>query len=354
MVISRFEVYLVALDPTIGVEIKKTRPCLVVSPDDMNHAIRTVIVAPMTTKGVRIRRGSPVTSRGRMGTSSSTRSARWTNRGSSKSWDGSTAIPPRPCWTCSARCSSLERSLALAEFPTRSNSVQRVPEGFMHVESKSDRERRTGTPRSVESRKPYVTGAVGPVPISPAREVARSAAGRAGAGRGRRRSAFRGRDRPPGPTRKTTRAAPTGEMGTRATRPHDQPGMQAQARTPRGHHESRGVAILDNVSRARPDQVSGSFRRSGHEPSHRLQPAGTPSGRAAGEPHPSSGESSGDRHGATPGHEVMALGARRTAGPHRFTGLGLRVRWAHIQRSADLTWSSAGGTNAAECGRRGS
>jgi mRNA interferase MazF len=51
LVISRFEVHLVNLDPTIGSEIKKTRPCLVVSPDEMNHAIRTVIVAPMTTKG---------------------------------------------------------------------------------------------------------------------------------------------------------------------------------------------------------------------------------------------------------------------------------------------------------------
>jgi mRNA interferase MazF len=51
MVINRFEVHLVALDPTIGREIRKTRPCLVVSPDDMNHAIRTVIVAPMTTRG---------------------------------------------------------------------------------------------------------------------------------------------------------------------------------------------------------------------------------------------------------------------------------------------------------------
>jgi mRNA interferase MazF len=51
MAINRFEVYLVNLDPTIGSEIKKTRPCLVVSPDEMNHAIRTVIVAPMTTKG---------------------------------------------------------------------------------------------------------------------------------------------------------------------------------------------------------------------------------------------------------------------------------------------------------------
>jgi mRNA interferase MazF len=51
MVINRFEVYLVNLDPTVGREIKKTRPCLVVSPDEMNHYISTVIVAPMTTKG---------------------------------------------------------------------------------------------------------------------------------------------------------------------------------------------------------------------------------------------------------------------------------------------------------------
>jgi mRNA interferase MazF len=51
MVINRFEVYLVNLDPTVGREIKKTRPCLVVSPDEMNHHISTLIVAPMTTKG---------------------------------------------------------------------------------------------------------------------------------------------------------------------------------------------------------------------------------------------------------------------------------------------------------------
>ncbi len=50
MVISRFDVFLVKLDPTVGNEIKKTRPCLVISPDEMNHAINTVIVAPMTTK----------------------------------------------------------------------------------------------------------------------------------------------------------------------------------------------------------------------------------------------------------------------------------------------------------------
>src|SRR3990172_11932707 len=51
MVVRRFEVYLVNLDPTIGSEIKKTRPCLVVSPDEMNRHIATVIVALMTTRG---------------------------------------------------------------------------------------------------------------------------------------------------------------------------------------------------------------------------------------------------------------------------------------------------------------
>lgn len=51
MVVSRFDVYLVNLDPTQGSEIQKTRPCLVISPDEMNEMIATVIVAPMTTKG---------------------------------------------------------------------------------------------------------------------------------------------------------------------------------------------------------------------------------------------------------------------------------------------------------------
>jgi mRNA interferase MazF len=50
VVIKRFEVYLVNLDPTIGSEIRKTRPCVVVSPDEMNRNIATVIVAPMTTQ----------------------------------------------------------------------------------------------------------------------------------------------------------------------------------------------------------------------------------------------------------------------------------------------------------------
>lgn len=51
MVVKRFEVYLVNLDPTIGSEIRKTRPCLIISPNEMNRYVATVIVAPMTTKG---------------------------------------------------------------------------------------------------------------------------------------------------------------------------------------------------------------------------------------------------------------------------------------------------------------
>lgn len=51
MAVNRFEVHLVNLDPTVGSEIQKTRPCLIISPDEMNHNLRTAIVAPMTTKG---------------------------------------------------------------------------------------------------------------------------------------------------------------------------------------------------------------------------------------------------------------------------------------------------------------
>jgi mRNA interferase MazF len=47
---ARFEVWLVSLDPTRGSEIRKTRPCVVISPNEM-HVLRTVIVAPMTTRG---------------------------------------------------------------------------------------------------------------------------------------------------------------------------------------------------------------------------------------------------------------------------------------------------------------
>lgn len=50
MVIGQYEVFLIELDPTRGFEIQKTRPCLVVSPDEMNRNVGTVIIAPMTTK----------------------------------------------------------------------------------------------------------------------------------------------------------------------------------------------------------------------------------------------------------------------------------------------------------------
>lgn len=49
--VDRGAVYLVDLDPTRGREIRKTRPCVVVSPDELNHFLRTIIVAPMTTGG---------------------------------------------------------------------------------------------------------------------------------------------------------------------------------------------------------------------------------------------------------------------------------------------------------------
>jgi mRNA interferase MazF len=51
MEVNRFDVFLVNLDPTLGHEIQKTRPCAIISPDEMNHNIGTVIIAPMTTKG---------------------------------------------------------------------------------------------------------------------------------------------------------------------------------------------------------------------------------------------------------------------------------------------------------------
>ena len=55
MVIERFDIFLVRLDPTTGAETAKTRPCVVVSPNELNRAIATVIIAPMTT----VRRGWP-------------------------------------------------------------------------------------------------------------------------------------------------------------------------------------------------------------------------------------------------------------------------------------------------------
>lgn len=50
MVVQRFDVFWVSLDPTVGREIQKTRPCVIISPDEMNQYLSTVLVAPMTTR----------------------------------------------------------------------------------------------------------------------------------------------------------------------------------------------------------------------------------------------------------------------------------------------------------------
>ncbi len=67
MVVRRFDVWLVNLDPTIGSEIRKTRPALVLSPDEMNAHIATVIIAPMTTKGRDYPTRVPCTFQGKSG-----------------------------------------------------------------------------------------------------------------------------------------------------------------------------------------------------------------------------------------------------------------------------------------------
>jgi mRNA interferase MazF len=67
LVVSRFDIYLVSLDTTQGHEIRKTRPCVVISPDEMNHNIGTVIVVPMTTKGRDYPSRTPLTFRRKKG-----------------------------------------------------------------------------------------------------------------------------------------------------------------------------------------------------------------------------------------------------------------------------------------------
>ena len=67
MVVSRYEVHLVRLDPTEGSEIRKTRPCLIISPDEMNRYIQTVIVAPMTSQGRTYPTRVPVEFQGKSG-----------------------------------------------------------------------------------------------------------------------------------------------------------------------------------------------------------------------------------------------------------------------------------------------
>jgi len=65
--VNRGDVYWVELDPTVGSEIQKTRPCLIVSPDDMNRALPRVIIAPITSKGQSLGCRPEVIFNGKMG-----------------------------------------------------------------------------------------------------------------------------------------------------------------------------------------------------------------------------------------------------------------------------------------------
>ena len=64
---KRGEIWLVNLDPTVGSEIRKSRPCVIVSPPELNRYLRTVIVAPMTSKGFAAPFRVPVTHAGTKG-----------------------------------------------------------------------------------------------------------------------------------------------------------------------------------------------------------------------------------------------------------------------------------------------
>jgi mRNA interferase MazF len=66
-IVSRGEIWLINLDPIIGSEIKKTRPCIVVSPQELNDHLRTVIIAPMTSKGRAAGFRVPITHDGKKG-----------------------------------------------------------------------------------------------------------------------------------------------------------------------------------------------------------------------------------------------------------------------------------------------
>lgn len=67
MGVERFDVFIVALDPTRGSEVRKARPCVVVSPDEVNRHLRTVVVAPLTSRRRRFPWRTPVRFTGRQG-----------------------------------------------------------------------------------------------------------------------------------------------------------------------------------------------------------------------------------------------------------------------------------------------
>jgi mRNA interferase MazF len=67
LVVEQYSICLVNLEPTIGHEIKKTRPCVIISPDEMNQHISTIIIAPMTTKSHAYPTRIPLTFQGKKG-----------------------------------------------------------------------------------------------------------------------------------------------------------------------------------------------------------------------------------------------------------------------------------------------
>jgi mRNA interferase MazF len=67
LVVEQYSICLVNLEPTIGHEIKKTRPCVIISPDEMNQNISTIIIAPMTTKSHAYPTRVPLTFQGKKG-----------------------------------------------------------------------------------------------------------------------------------------------------------------------------------------------------------------------------------------------------------------------------------------------
>lgn len=87
MVIKRGEVYWVNLDPTIGTEIKKTHPALIVSPDDLNAALPRVIIAPLTSKGQPLGCHPKVKFKGKSASSCSINCVQWTNAALPEKWE---------------------------------------------------------------------------------------------------------------------------------------------------------------------------------------------------------------------------------------------------------------------------
>lgn len=66
-VVNRFEIFLTALDPTVGAEIRKVRPCVVISPDEIHHNLMTAIIAPLTTRSREYRYRVPCRFQGKNG-----------------------------------------------------------------------------------------------------------------------------------------------------------------------------------------------------------------------------------------------------------------------------------------------